>query len=93
MFCGFLGAAPSLIWASGALLAAAFVVLVPIAVWIYTLVFALSSLWFSHYCLGALQALRAERDADIPVPTPVTVVDQPNPSVSHEPAKLPLPRA
>lgn len=57
---GYLGAAPSLVWASGALFAAAFVILVPIAVWIYTLVFAFSSLWFSHYCLAALEKLRAE---------------------------------
>lgn len=63
VFCGFLGSAPSLIWASGALLAAAFVVLVPMAIWIYTLVFAMSSLWFSHFCLAALHALRAERSA------------------------------
>lgn len=60
VFCGYLGAAPTLIWASGALLAAAFVILVPLAIWIYTLVFAFSSLWFAHYCLAALQALRAE---------------------------------
>ena len=60
VFCGYLGAAPSLIWASGALLAAAFVILVPLAIWIYTLVFAFSSLWFAHYCLSALQALRSE---------------------------------
>ena len=62
VFCGYLGAAPSLIWASGALFAAAFVILVPLAIWIYTLVFALSSLWFAHYCLSALQALRAENE-------------------------------
>ena len=61
VFCGYLGAAPSLIWASGALFAAAFVILVPLAIWIYTLVFALSSLWFAHYCLAALQALRTEK--------------------------------
>ena len=61
VFCGYLGAAPSLVWASGALFAAAFVVLVPLAVWIYTLIFALSSLWFAHFCLAALQALRAEQ--------------------------------
>jgi len=60
---GYLGAAPSLVWASGVLFAAAFVILVPIAVWIYTLVFAFSSLWFAHYCLAALQDLRRERDA------------------------------
>lgn len=61
--CGYLGAAPSIVWASGALFAAAFIVLVPIAVWIYTLVFAFSSLWFLHFGLAALEALRAERGA------------------------------
>ena len=55
---GYLGAAPSLVWASGAMFAAAFVILVPVAIWMYTLVFAFSSLWFAHYCLAALQALR-----------------------------------
>ena len=58
---GYLGAAPSVIWASGAWLAAAFVILLPLAIWIYTLVFAFSSLWFAHYCLAALQSLRAEQ--------------------------------
>ena len=58
---GYLGAAPSLVWASGALFAAAFVILVPVAIWIYTLVFGFASLWFSHYCLAALAQLRAEK--------------------------------
>ena len=62
VICGYLGAAPSLIWASGALLTG-FVILVPLAIWIYTLVFALSSLWFAHFCLAALQDLRTESDA------------------------------
>jgi hypothetical protein len=57
---GYLGAAPSVVWASGALFAAAFVILVPLAIWIYTLVFAFSSLWFAHYSLAALEKLRAE---------------------------------
>lgn len=65
---GYLGAAPSVVWASGALFAAAFVILVPVAIWIYTLVFAFSSLWFAHYCLAALEQLRAERAAQ---PAPV----------------------
>ena len=63
VFCGYLGAAPSVIWASGVLFAAAFVVLVPLGIWLYTWVFALSSSWFAHYCLSALQALRDERQA------------------------------
>ena len=60
VICGFLGASPSVLWAMCAGFAPAFVILVPLAVWVYTLVFAFASLWFSHYCLGALQALRAE---------------------------------
>ena len=58
---GYMGAAPSLVWASGALFAAAFVILVPVAIWIYTLVFGFASLWFSHYCLAALEQLRSEQ--------------------------------
>lgn len=58
---GYLGAAPTLLWASGVM----FVVFAPIfivaAIWVYTLVFAFSSLWFAHFCLDALHRLRAER--------------------------------
>lgn len=57
---GLMGAAPSLVWASGALFAAAFVILVPLAIWIYMLVFAFASLWFAHFALSALHALRLE---------------------------------
>ncbi len=59
---GYLGAAPSLIWASGALFIALAPVLVPLAIWIYTLVFAFSSLWFSHYALGELVLLRKKKE-------------------------------
>lgn len=57
---GYLGAAPSLVWASGVLFLALAPVLVPLAVWVYTLVFAFSSLWFAHYALAALHQLRAQ---------------------------------
>ncbi len=67
VFCGYLGAAPSLIWVSGTLLVTMFVILVPLAIWVYTLVFAFSSLWYAHYCLAALQALRAGKTPG-PVP-------------------------
>lgn len=96
---GYLGAAPSLVWASGALFAAAFVVLVPVAIWIYTLVFAFSSLWFAHYCLAALDRLRAESGTAAPVEVldPITVgwKDELNPPPSlpigsgAEPPRLP----
>jgi len=68
ILCGLLGAAPSVVWASGLLFAAAFFVLVPLAIWIYTLVFAFSALWFAHYCLDALAQLRAARAAAAPPP-------------------------
>ena len=60
---GYLGAAPSLLWASGAMFIAMAPVVVPLAIWIYTLVFAFSSLWFAHYCLAALEQLRKRNSA------------------------------
>lgn len=75
---GYLGAAPGLVWASGVVFAAAFVVLIPLAIWIYTLVLAFSSLWFAHFCLAALQQLRAENP---PPATPATPAPGPAPLV------------
>jgi hypothetical protein len=63
---GYLGAAPSLIWASGAMFVAMAPILVPVAIWIYTLVFAFSSLWFCHYTLAALDRLRKKNNALTP---------------------------
>ena len=92
IFTGYLGAAPSVLWASGALFAAAFVILVPIAIWLYTLVFAFSSLWFAHYALSALERLRVDagdrsvdrRPAD---PLPVALPGLP-PQNSNKPHQL-----
>jgi hypothetical protein len=58
---GYLGAGPSLVWATfGAVFIVAAPLLVPLAIWIYTLVFAFSSLWFAHFALAALSAMRDE---------------------------------
>ncbi|NMM82703.1 hypothetical protein B2J86_17555 [Acidovorax sp. SRB_14] len=65
VLCGYLGAAPAVVWASGVVFAAAFFILIPLAIWIYTLVFAFSSLWFAHFGLAALEQLRAQ---SLPVP-------------------------
>lgn len=78
---GLMGAAPSLVWASGALFAAAFVILIPVAVWIYTLVFAFSSLWFAHFALAALHGMRQEADGDV-VDVPATTMT-PSPHVAE----------
>ena len=79
---GYLGALPSMVWASGALFAAAFVVLVPVAIWVYSLVFAFTALWFTHYSLGALEIMRAEANpvvvgASVPVPA-LALADEPS---------------
>lgn len=55
---GYLGAAPALVWALSAALLVFAPLLIVVSVWLYTLVFAFSALWFSHYCLAALEALR-----------------------------------
>ncbi|MBC7715593.1 MAG: EI24 domain-containing protein [Pseudorhodobacter sp.] len=96
---GYLGAAPSLVWASGAMFIAMAPVLVPLAIWIYTLVFAFSALWFSHYALSALQAMRvakavADRAAQAePADAPKNTLEllPPLPAGSDRPVLLPLP--
>ena len=82
--CGYLGAAPAIVWASGVLFITAFFVLVPLAIWIYTLVFAFSSLWFIHFCLAALQQLRDEQHSE-PLESPLAV------TAPAEPSELPPP--
>ena len=67
LLCGLLGAAPSLLWTSGAMFIAMAPLLVPLAVWVYALVFAFSSLWFAHYLLAALARLRAPSTTTSPV--------------------------
>ncbi|MDR7093079.1 EI24 domain-containing protein [Hydrogenophaga laconesensis] len=82
---GYLGAAPSLLWASGAMFIALAPLLVPVAIWIYTLVFAFASLWFAHFCLAVLQRQRAQVAV---VPDEPAIV----PSTPHSPAQeLPSP--
>lgn len=73
--CGYLGAAPTLLWASSVLFLVFAPFLVAAAIWIYTLVFAFSSLWFAHYCLAALQKQRVEQ----------AVLDAEKPSMAQTP--------
>ena len=68
---GYLGAAPAAIWAMGALTIAFAPVLILVSVWLYTLVFAFSSLWFAHYALAALQEMRRADTAAERAPDPV----------------------
>ena len=59
---GYLGAAPSLLWAASAATLVLAPVLVVVSVWLYTLVFAFAALWFTHFALAALQRLRQQAE-------------------------------
>jgi hypothetical protein len=77
---GYLGAAPALIWAFSAAALIFAPLLIAVSVWLYALVFAFSSLWFTHYLLSALkthrhqaaqQATHDDWEVLDPAPTPV----------------------
>lgn len=70
--CGLLGALPTVFLASGLWLAVTFMFTIPLAMWLYTLLFAFSGLWFASYALAALehkrqQTLRAASPVGLPV--------------------------
>lgn len=86
---GYLGATPSLLWASGAVFVALAPVLLPLALWLYTLVFILSSLWFGHYTLAALEALRKKKSAPPVKVEPVKFIMHLEPSPVPPPSPAP----
>ena len=73
---GFLGAAPSLLWAASALTLVFAPLLIVVSVWLYTLVFGFSALWFTHFALSALAHLRGQSaTVDREPPPPGEVID------------------
>ena len=78
--CGMLGAAPSMVWSMGLMAIAMAPILVPLSIWIYTLIFAFSSLWFAHYCLAVLDQLRS---SPLSVSTDTPSDDVPLVSLGH----------
>jgi hypothetical protein len=90
---GYLGAAPSLLWAVSAATLIFAPLLIVLAVWVYTLVFAFAALWFAHYALAALQAQRA-RATDIAPASPSPPIGAPQalePPASAKPGPELLP--
>ena len=79
---GFLCGVPSLIWTlgPGMLIYAPFVLVG--AIWLYTMIFTFSALWFTHYALTALAALRAAETAmhavqpAMPAAAPLPLVEE-----------------
>lgn len=86
VLCGYLGAAPSLLWAVSAVTLIFAPLLIVMSVWLYTLVFAFASLWFTHYALGALQRLRAAADAAAAAAPPAPPALPPKPPLEGLPA-------
>jgi hypothetical protein len=60
---------------------------VPVAIWIYTLVFAFSTLWFAHYLLAALEKLRAEGPPPPPPERRFAPVELLEPAIDVEPMR------
>ena len=88
---GLISAAPSVLWASGAMFIALAPLLLPLAIWIYALVFAFASLWFVHYLLAALAAQRAQGPlggAASPAPAPVSAPAPESGRLIGEPARV-----
>jgi hypothetical protein len=71
--CGYLGAAPSLLWAASAATLIFAPILVVASVWLYTLVFAFAACWFAHFALAALARLRSQA-VSAPVPDSVEIL-------------------
>jgi len=57
------------------------------SIWLYTAVFALTSLWFAHYLLAALQRHRVATEGEVLDPAPARSdphdPSNPAPSTSH----------
>lgn len=60
---GLLGALPTLLWVSSAVMIVLFPVVALVAIWVYVVIFVFSALWFAHYALRALMRLRADEEA------------------------------
>ena len=65
---GLMGAGPSLIWSAGLMTIAMAPLLLPVSMWLYVLVFSFASLWFIHFCLAGLHALRQRAGPVTPQP-------------------------
>ncbi len=64
---GLLGMVPSILWMGSALAMAFFPLTAVVALWLYVLAFTFSGLWFTHYCLAALEAHRHSRSMEVEV--------------------------
>ena len=69
---GLMGAAPGAVWAFSALTLVLAPLVMVASIWLYTAVFALTSLWFAHYLLEALQRHRVAHEGELLDPVHAT---------------------
>ena len=59
LVCGYIASLPSLLWAAGTPVLIAAPLLAPVLAWVYAAVCVFAALWYAHFLLPRLQALRA----------------------------------
>ena len=64
---GLLGAVPTFFWATSAMAFIFFPIVSFFALWIYSIVFIFSALWFAHFLLNALNDYRLSHGVDVNV--------------------------
>lgn len=82
------GFAPATFWAFSAAMLVWAPVLIVLSVWVYTLLFIGSALWFTHYALAALQAMRRAGGPQVDKPAALDLRDMPavvQPVLEREP--------
>ena len=78
---GMIGAVPTFFWATSVLALVLFPFVSFVALWIYSLIFIFSALWFSHFLLHALKQLRQKEHKNT-IDTLATLITNPsNPGV------------
>ena len=73
---GLLGSAPTGVWALSALTLVLAPLVMVASVWLYTMVFTFTSLWFAHYLLAALHERRRVTDLEILDPPTVPSIER-----------------
>jgi hypothetical protein len=61
---GMIGAVPTFFWATSVFALVLFPFVSFVALWIYSLIFIFSALWFSHFLLNALKQLREKQQSN-----------------------------
>jgi hypothetical protein len=61
---GMIGAVPTFFWATSVFALVLFPFVSFVALWIYSLIFIFSALWFSHFLLNALKKLREKQSSN-----------------------------